>query len=153
MTLPEKAISIPLKVRILYKFVIVGERCLVVYLKQSDSEGLFMEKILSWDDFEKVEMRVGTVVSAQVFAEARNPSYKLSIDFGDYGIKNSSAQITKKYTAADLIGKQVVAVVNFPTKQIAKMMSECLVLGAVEENNQVTLMVPEGFVKNGTRIL
>lgn len=110
-----------------------------------------MESI-SWSDFEKVEIRVGTIISAENFPEARNPSYKLKIDFGTYGIKKSSAQITKLYDKEKLVGKQIVAVVNFPPKQIANFLSECLVLGAVGENKEVTLLEPGLNVPNGLRI-
>ncbi len=107
---------------------------------------------LSWSDFLKVEMRVGTVIEVEFFKEARKPAYKMQIDFGDYGIKKTSAQITEQYNPKDLIGKQVIAVVNFPPKQIANIMSECLVLGAVGDNNLVTLLQPERKVENGLRI-
>lgn len=107
---------------------------------------------LTWADFEKVEMRVGTITDVKDFPSARNPSYQLRIDFGaEIGIKKSSAQITQLYSKEDLIGKQVIAVINFPPKQIADFMSECLVLGAVEENN-VTLLHTGMPVKNGIRI-
>lgn len=107
---------------------------------------------LSWSDFEKVEMRVGTIISAENFPEANKPSYKLTIDFGkEIGHKKSSAQITALYSKEALIGKQIIAVVNFPNKQIANFMSECLVLGAVDDKN-VTLLQPEGKVENGLRI-
>ncbi len=107
---------------------------------------------ISWNDFEKVDMRVGTIVGAKEFPEARNPAYILLIDFGsDLGIKKSSAQITNKYMLEDLTGKQVVAVVNFPKKQIGSLMSECLVLGAVDDK-EVTLLEPGIRVENGLRI-
>lgn len=107
---------------------------------------------LSWSDFEKVEMRVGTVIEALDFAEAHNPAYRLYIDFGDeIGVKRSSAQITSRYTKEELAGKQVIAVVNFPKKQIANFMSECLVLGAVD-GEDVTLLEPNQLVVNGLRI-
>lgn len=108
--------------------------------------------VLEWDDFMKVEMRVGTIISAEVFEEARNPAYKMVIDFGEYGTRKTSAQITKLYQPEELIGRQVIAVVNFPPKQIATIMSECLVLGGVGDNKEVTLIQPEKEVKNGTRI-
>lgn len=111
-----------------------------------------MNNKLSWQDFEKVEIRVGTVIEAQDFPEARNPSYKLLIDFGEIGLRKTSAQITELYNLEELVGKQVVAVVNFPPKQIANFMSECLVLGAVE-GKRVTLLTPDQHVKNGLRIL
>ncbi|XRE44077.1 Protein secretion chaperonin CsaA [Tenacibaculum discolor] len=107
---------------------------------------------LTWNDFTKVEMRIGTIISAEIFKEVKNPAYKMQIDFGDYGIKKTSAQITKLYQPKDLIGKQVVAVVNFPKKQIANMMSECLVLGGLGDDKEVTLLTAERSVKNGTKI-
>lgn len=110
------------------------------------------ESSLSWAEFMNVEMRVGTIVSAEVFEEVRNPAYKMVIDFGEMGQKKTSAQITKLYQPEELIGRQVMAVVNFPPKQIANIMSECLVLGAVGDNKEVTLISPERAVKNGTRI-
>jgi len=112
-----------------------------------------MENGLSWNDFEKVEMRVGTIIAAEVFREARNPAYKLQIDFGEaIGIKRTSAQITKLYGTEVLIGKQIVAVINFPVKQIANFFSECLVLGVVGEDKEVTLLQPDLPVQNGWRI-
>ncbi|NGX85129.1 tRNA-binding protein [Aequorivita sp. KMM 9714] len=112
-----------------------------------------MTNNLSWTDFEKVEMRVGTILEANDFPEARNPSYQLIIDFGEeIGQRKTSAQITKRYHKDELIGKQVVAVVNFPKKQIANFMSECLVLGAVDGKN-VTLLRTDKPVENGLRIL
>ncbi len=105
-----------------------------------------------WNDFEKVDMRVGTILEVSDFPEARNPSYKLVIDFGNnLGIKKSSAQITSRYSKDELIGKQVIAVVNFPKKQIGTFMSECLVLGAVD-GKDVTLLHPETTVEKGFRI-
>lgn len=100
----------------------------------------------------KVEMRVGTVISAEEFKEVKNPAYKLLIDFGTYGERKTSAQITKLYQPKELIGKQVIAVVNFPPKQIANFMSECLVLGAVGEQKEVTLIEPGMKIENGTLI-
>lgn len=107
---------------------------------------------LSWEEFMKVEMRVGTILQAEPFAEARNPSYKLVIDFGEIGTRKSSAQITDLYNKEELIGKQVIAVVNFPAKQIATMMSECLILGGIGDQHEVTLLTPDKPVKNGVRI-
>ena len=107
---------------------------------------------LTWSDFEKVEMRIGTILSADIFKEVKNPAYKLQIDFGDFGIKKTSAQITKLYTTDELIGKQIVAVVNFPKKQIANIMSECLILGGLGNDKEVTLLSSDKPVKNGTRI-
>ena len=97
-------------------------------------------------------MRVGTIISAEEFKEVKNPAFKIMIDFGDYGRKKTSAQITNLYKPEDIIGKQVIAVINFPPKQIANMMSECLVLGGIGEHKDVTLIKPERIVKNGTRI-
>ena len=107
---------------------------------------------LKWDEFQKVEMRVGTVLSVEIFKEVRNPAYKITVDFGEYGTLKSSAQITKLYNPDEIIGKQVVAVINFPPKQIANFMSECSILGAVAENKEVILLHPEREVKDGTRI-
>jgi tRNA-binding protein len=107
---------------------------------------------LTWDQFMQVEMRVGTILSAEIFPEVRNPAYKITIDFGESGIRKTSAQVTALYSPEELIGKQVVAVINFPPKQIANMMSECLVLGGIGDNKEVTLLQPERTVKNGTRI-
>jgi tRNA-binding protein len=107
---------------------------------------------LTWNEFMQVEMRVGTILSAEIFAEVRNPAYKITIDFGEFGLRKTSAQVTALYTPEELIGKQVVAVINFPPKQIANMMSECLILGGIGENKEVTLLQPERKVKNGTRI-
>ena len=108
--------------------------------------------MISWGDFEKVDMRVGTVIEVNDFPEAKQPAYQLKIDFGGFGIKQSSAQITKLYQKEDLLNKQVIAVVNFPPKQIANFMSECLVLGVVLENKDVVLLHPEKKVNNGLRI-
>lgn len=107
---------------------------------------------ITWNDFIKVEMRVGTILSAEVFKEVRNPAYKLLVDFGEYGTRKTSAQITNLYQPEELVGKQVVAVINFPPKQIATMMSECLIMGAVGDNKDVTLISPDLKVENGTRI-
>lgn len=107
---------------------------------------------LTWEEFMKVEMRVGTIISAEEFKEVRNPAYKITIDFGEYGKKKTSAQITKLYEPKELIGKQVVAVINFPPKQIANIMSECLILGGIGENKDVTLIELERKVENGKRI-
>lgn len=107
---------------------------------------------INWQDFEKIDIRVGTVLEAEDFENARKPSYKLKIDFGDLGIKRSSAQITKHYFKEELIGRQLIAVVNFPVKQIANFFSECLVLGIYDEYNEVVLLQPERKVKNGSKI-
>ena len=108
--------------------------------------------MITWNDFEKLEIRTGTIIEAKDFPNAKKPAYQLSIDFGPLGIKRSSAQITHHYTKDALTGKQVVAVVNFPPKQIANFFSECLVLGVYDENNQVILLQPDKQVLNGQRI-
>ncbi|MEP2279552.1 tRNA-binding protein [Maribacter sp.] len=111
-----------------------------------------MKDTITWQDFSKIDMRVGTIIDVLDFPEARNPSYKLHVDFGDeIGIKKTSAQITEKYEKENLIGLQVTAVVNFPEKQIANFMSECLILGAVE-NSSVVLLQPQMKVPNGLKI-
>ena len=110
-------------------------------------------KQITWDEFEQVELRVGTVVSAEAFPEARNPAYKLTVDFGpQIGIKRSSARITDLYSTEELVGRQVVGVVNFPAKQIGPMMSECLVTGFYRPDGAVVLAVPERPVENGAKL-
>lgn len=109
--------------------------------------------MLTWEEFEKTEMRVGTIIEANDFPEARKPAYQLTIDFGaEIGIRKSSAQITKRYGKEELKGRQIVAVVNFPKKQIGKFMSECLVLGAVGQEGDVVLLAPDFKVENGLKI-
>jgi len=108
--------------------------------------------MISWSDFEKVDIRVGTIMEVNDFPNARKPSYQLTIDLGELGIKRSSAQITALYKKDALIGKQVIAVVNFPVKQIANFFSECLVLGVYNEMNDVVLLQPSLQVKNGCKI-
>ncbi len=108
---------------------------------------------ISWNDFEKVEMRVGTIINVEDFPKANKPAYIMEIDFGnELGLRKSSAQITKRYTKEDLLQRQIVAVVNFPKKQIANFMSECLVLGAVGSKNDIVLLNPDFKVENGLRI-
>ena len=107
---------------------------------------------ISWTDFAKIDMRVGTINDVQDFPEAHNPAYKLWIDFGDLGERKTSAQITNLYTKEELIGKQIIAVVNFPPKQIGPFMSECLVLGVLGNNKDVILLQPQQKVKNGLKI-
>ncbi len=108
---------------------------------------------LTWSTFESVEMRVGTIVAVFDFPEARKPAFQLHINFGDeIGVLKSSAQITKRYTKETLLNRQIVAVVNFPKKQIGKFMSECLVLGALGNHNDIILLAPDVVVENGLRI-
>ncbi len=111
-----------------------------------------MKDKITWEDFEKVEIRTGTISGVELFPEAKKPAFKLTIDFGAHGVLRSSAQITKIYQPADLIGKQVVAVVNFPNKQVANFISECLVLGAVQEDGSVVLLQTECKTPDGLRI-
>ena len=109
--------------------------------------------MLTWEEFEKTEMRVGTIIEVNDFPGARKPAFQLTIDFGEaLGILKSSAQITKRYTKDTLTGRQTIAVVNFPKKQIANFMSECLVLGAVGQEGDVVLLSPDVKVENGLRI-
>lgn len=108
-----------------------------------------MSEIINFEDFTKVDFRVGTIIEVNDFPEARNPSYRLKIDFGDLGIKQSSAQITTFYKKDDLLNRQIIGVVNFPEKQIANFKSDCLVLGAVKEKD-VVLLNPETKVLNGS---
>lgn len=107
---------------------------------------------ITWSDFEKVELRVGTIIEVLDFPEARKPAYKLQIDFGELGIKKSSAQITKHYTKEELLGKQAVCVINFPPKQIGPFISECLTTGFADENGDVALTEPERKVPNGSKM-
>jgi tRNA-binding protein len=108
-----------------------------------------MSDTIQFDDFTKVDLRIGTILEVNDFPEARNPAYQLTIDFGDLGVKKTSAQITTLYTKETLLNRQIVAVVNFPRKQIAKFMSDCLVVGAVD-GKDVILLNPESKVPNGT---
>ena len=107
---------------------------------------------ISWQDFEKIDIRTGTIIQAEEFPEARKPAFKLTVDFGAFGIRKSSAQITDLYTPEQLIGQQVIAIVNFPPKQIATYLSECLVLGVYDEQNNVVLLQPAQKVSNGLKI-
>lgn len=108
---------------------------------------------INWSDFEKIDMRLGTIIAVDDFPKARKPAYKLTIDFGtQIGIKKSSAQITAHYSKEELLNRQIIAVVNFPPKQIADFISECLVLGVYDENNNVILLQPAKNTINGMKI-
>lgn len=107
---------------------------------------------ITWDDFAKIDIRVGTITEVNDFPKAKNPAWQITIDFGDTGIKRSSAQITHLYTKEALVGKQVVAIVNFPPKQIANFFSECLVLGIYTDKKEVVLLTPDRPVENGWKI-
>lgn len=109
--------------------------------------------MITWDDFEKIDMRAGTIIEVNDFPKARKPAYRLTIDFGEeIGLKKSSAQVTAHYKKEDLLNRKVIAVVNFPPRQIADFISECLVLGVYDENKDVILLQPERAVKNGMKI-
>ncbi len=108
--------------------------------------------MITWNDFKKIDIRTGTILEARAFPEAIKPAYQLIIDFGELGIKQSSAQITSHYSPTTLIGKQIIAVVNFPPKKIAHFFSECLVLGVYDQNNQVILLQPDKSTSNGFKI-
>ena len=110
-----------------------------------------MDNIITFEDFTKVDLRVGTITDVADFPKARKPAYQLTIDFGDLGVKKSSAQITTFYKKEDLLNRQIIAVVNFPKKQIANFMSKCLVMGAVKDKD-VFLLHPETKVKNGSQV-
>ena len=107
---------------------------------------------ISYQDFEKVELRVGTIIDVQDFPEARKPAYKLTIDFGDFGMKKSSVQITVNYKKEELLGRQVIGVINFPTKQIGPFLSECLTTGFPDEDGNVVLIGPDKKVPNGAKL-
>ena len=108
--------------------------------------------MINWDDFEKIDMRSGTIINAEEFPNAKKAAYILTIDFGEIGIKKSSAQITALYNKEELLGKQIIAVINFPPKQIANFYSECLVLGVYTVDNKVVLLQPTQQTINGSRI-
>jgi tRNA-binding protein len=107
---------------------------------------------ITWADFEKIDIRAGTITEVTDFPKAKKPAYQITIDFGELGIKKSSAQITELYSKEELVGKQVIAVVNFPPKQIANFFSECLILGVYTDKKEVVLLQPERKVENGWKI-
>lgn len=123
----------------------LGEKSKITYLWN-------MEEI-TWNDFEKVELRVGTILEVFDFPTARKPAYKVKVDFGDFGIKMSSAQITKHYTKEELVGRQIVGVINFPKKQIGNFMSEFLVTGFADENGDIVLASVQQKVLNGSKLI
>lgn len=108
---------------------------------------------ITWADFEKVELRIGTILEVADFPEARKPAYKVQVDFGPFGIKQSSAQITKHYAKDDLLGRQIIGVINFPKKQIATFMSEFLVTGFADENGDIVLTSVDKQVPNGSKLI
>jgi tRNA-binding protein len=108
---------------------------------------------INWNDFEKVELRSGTIIEVFDFPEARKPAYKIRVDFGEFGLKMSSAQITKNYTRQELVGRQIIGVINFPKKQIGKFMSEFLVTGFADENGDIVLATIDKPVPNGTKLI
>ncbi len=112
-----------------------------------------MSEPISWADFERVELRIGTIIAVDEFPEARKPAWKLTVDFGELGTRRSSAQITTHYTRDELLGRQVLAVVNFPPKQIGPFRSEVLVTGFADESGAIVLAIPERTVPNGTRLV
>jgi tRNA-binding protein len=107
---------------------------------------------ISWEDFEKVELRAGTVLKVEPFPEAKKPAYKIWVDFGPFGIKQSSAQFTKLYRVEELVGRQVIGVINFPPKQIAHFKSEVLITGFILDKGEVVLAQPERKVPNGSKV-
>jgi tRNA-binding protein len=109
-------------------------------------------ELINWSDFEKIDIRLGTIINAIPFTKANKPAYQLQIDFGEIGIKQSSAQITVHYSPEELLNKQIIAVVNFPPKQIANFISECLVLGVYNADNSVVLIHPDKITPNGSKI-
>ncbi len=114
---------------------------------------LYRMDAITWNDFEKVELRVGTILEVMDFPEARRPAYKVQVDFGEFGIKWSSAQITRHYTKEELAGRQIVGVINFPKKQIANFMSEFLVTGFADENGDIVLTAIDKQVPNGSKLI
>lgn len=121
-------------------------------LQEDDVPIPHLEEI-SWNDFEKVELRAGTIMEVRDFPEARKPAYQIRADFGPFGLKNSSAQITRHYTKDELLGQQIVGVINFPSKQIGKFMSEFLVTGFADENGDIVLTTLKGIVPNGSKLV
>lgn len=110
-------------------------------------------KKISWNDFEQVELRIGTIISAEDFSEAKKPAYKIIVDFGEeLGNRKSSAQITHYYRKEELVGKQIIGVINFPKKQIGPFISECLITGFYDDHGQVILAIPDSKIKNGAKL-
>lgn len=111
-----------------------------------------MSKNISFEDFTKIDIRVGTIIEVNDFPKARKPAYQIKVDFGELGIKNSSAQITDLYSKEELLNRQITAVINFKPKQIANFMSECLILGVANENNEIVLLKTSAVIKNGEQV-
>lgn len=111
-----------------------------------------MSKNISFEDFTKIDIRVGTIIEVNDFPKARKPAYQIRVDFGEIGIKNSSAQITDLYSKEELLNRQITAVINFKPKQIANFMSECLILGVANENNEIVLLKTSAVIKNGEQV-
>jgi tRNA-binding protein len=114
---------------------------------------LILFEPISWHDFEKVELRVGTIIKAQVFEKAKKPAYQIWADFGEFGIKKSSAQITVNYTCEALVGQQIIGVINFEPKQIADFISEFLVTGFADAEGNIVLSQPQVMVPNGSKLI
>jgi len=110
------------------------------------------DKTITWEDFDKIDIRIGTIIKVEPFLGVKKPAYKMHVDFGDLGIKKTSAQLTKLYQPNDLIGKQILAVINFPKKQIKNIMSECRVLGVTNSSGEVVVTETERRMPNGMRI-
>lgn len=118
-----------------------------------EQEHTFAGEVISWTDFEKVGLRAGTIVDVEDFQEAKKPAYRLKVDFGEFGIKQSSAQITKHYTKTELINMQIIGVINFPVKQVGNFTSEFLVTGFADEHGDIILATTERLVPNGAKLI
>ena len=128
-------------------------RTFIFKLTSAIINGDFIMETINREHFDKIEIRVGTILEAEKFHKARKPALKLKIDFGEFGIKKSSAQISDLYSPGELIGKQVIGVINFPVKQIGNFFSECLVTGFCNHKNEVVLAVPDKYIENGSKLM